>query len=317
MRKNTYIPGVWLMAFFFLSSIPAYAAKPTIAVPRFTIWKIEHKGKETQHSYVTASPSGVSEYRLTEIENREDVLKEIELPALTDIFVRHLVESGKFSVVERAKVDKILGEIEMGEKGLIDKQKIINKGKLLGADYLAIASLIYADAGVGYKPVPYTERFFRIEKGIIKVDIRVMKTSTGEIITAQLGEGIIENKVMVPSRRFLPLSTSFYHDLQEALAQDLATKVVDAFYPFSVVLVKEKTITANRGKNFNITTGDVYDIIRRGESIKDPDTGEILGYDEEKVGAAKIIDVRQKLCSAEVIEGSGIVVGDILRPVKD
>lgn len=298
-----------------LLSTPLYAKTPTIAVPRFTVWTIEHQGKVTAKSYTGVSPLGVTEYKKIEVEKLESILKEIEMPVLTDIFIRHLVRNSKFTVLERAKVDKLLGEIRMGEDGLIDQDKIIKKGKMLGADYLVIGAVVQADAGVGYKQVPYTEQYYRIEEGIIRVDLRVIKTASGEILTAQQGDGQVFNKTMVGSMSVNPVSNDFQHDLQEAQATDLTAKIVDVFYPFKVILVKVKTIMANRGQNFEIMPGTAYNIMRRGAPIKDPDTGTVLGREEKIVATAKVIDVQEKLCILEVFEGNGVVMkGDVLRP---
>jgi hypothetical protein len=81
----------------FLVLVPytvAYAVDPVIAVPQFTIDTLEHKERVTTQT-------------------------------LTDVFIRHLVATSKFRVVERSKVDRIMDEIDMGEQGLIDKKEMV------------------------------------------------------------------------------------------------------------------------------------------------------------------------------------------------
>jgi hypothetical protein len=48
--------------------------------------------------------------------------------------------------------------------------------------------------------------------------------------------------------------------------------------------------------------------------IKDPDTGEVLGANEVKVGRIKILAVRgPRLSSAVTVSGSGFKAGDLLK----
>jgi curli biogenesis system outer membrane secretion channel CsgG len=245
MHRTSHVCVV-VYGLMLILTAPLYAKTP---VPRFTVWTIEHQGKVSAKSYTGVSPLGVTEYKKIEVKKLESILKEIEMPVLTDIFIRQLVRSSKFTVLERTKVDKLLGEIRMGEDGFIDQDKITKKGKMLGADYLVIGTVVQANAGVGYKQVSYTEQNYRIKEGIIRVDLRVIKTASGEILTTQQeqGEGQVFNKTMVGSMSVNPVSNDFPHDLQEALATDLTVKIVDVFYPFKVVLVKRQDHHGQQG----------------------------------------------------------------------
>jgi hypothetical protein len=50
--------------------------------------------------------------------------------------------------------------------------------------------------------------------------------------------------------------------------------------------------------------------------IKDPDTGEILGVKTAKIGRVRIKDVQKKFAVADLIEGSGADVGDLVSESK-
>ena len=51
-----------------------------------------------------------------------------------------------------------------------------------------------------------------------------------------------------------------------------------------------------------------------GKVIKDPDTGEVLGADETKVGKVKVTKVMgARLSTASVVSGSGFKPGDTIK----
>ena len=74
-------------------------------------------------------------------------------------------------------------------------------------------------------------------------------------------------------------------------------------------------IYINVGAEAGVQVGQVFYVVRKGKVITDPDTGEILGADETKVGQVKVAVVkgpRLSLCSA--VSGTGFKAGDILKP---
>ena len=53
---------------------------------------------------------------------------------------------------------------------------------------------------------------------------------------------------------------------------------------------------------------------KRQEQIKDPDTGEVLGANEVKVGRVRIASIKgPRLSIAASVSGSGFRAGDTLR----
>jgi TolB-like protein len=76
-----------------------------------------------------------------------------------------LVDSGQFSVVERAKLGLILEEIQLGQTGAIDPATVQEAGKLLGAEIILIGTL--AATGEQWN-----------------VNLRLVNTETGLVIAA-------------------------------------------------------------------------------------------------------------------------------------
>ncbi len=325
IRKQAFATLLTL-GLLYICCWPAHAKMITMAVPRLSVWTVENTGQINATNVSSYTPWGGTTYSQINIQNGRSRLKEIELPNLTDVFIRHLAGSGKFTVLERAKVDKILGEIDMGDTGLADPAYAVKKGKMLGAEYLVIGTVFQADLGFDMREIPYTDQQQIRDKGVIRVELRIIETATGKIIRSVIGEGIavktrsLEKKVYgARLEKYDPFFDSpFMHDLYDALANDLTTKTVNAFFPFRVILVKDNLITANRGSNFGINSGDVYNIIRTGEAIYDPDTGKTIGKQEAVVGKATVISVQQELCTLSITGVLGnIRKGDLLKPAAD
>ena len=324
IRKQAFIILLSL-GFFFMCCLPAHAKMITIAVPRLSVWTVDNRGQASE-TKVSSYSSWGGTYSQINIQNGRSRLKEIELPDLTDIFIRHLSGSGKFTILERTKADKVLGEIVMSEAGLTDPASAVKKGKMLGAEYLAIGTVFQADLGFDIREIPYTEQQQVRDKGVIRVELRIIETATGKIVSSVIGEGIAVKTTSVKKKvygarleKYDPFfDIPFIHDLYDALGNDLTTKTVNAFFPFRVIMVKDDMVTANRGINFGINEGDVYNVIRSGEPIKDPDTGKIIGKQETLLGKATVATVQQELCTLSLSGLKGDVrQGDILKPAAD
>jgi hypothetical protein len=324
-RKQAYII-LLLLGFFFMCFIPAYAKMITIAVPRLSVWTFDSRGHASDTKVSSYSAWGGTTYSQINIQNSRSRLKEIELPDLTEVFTRHLSGSGKFTVLERSKADKVLGEIVMSDTGLTDPSSAVRKGKILGAEYIVVGTVFQADLGFDITEIPYTDQQQVRDKGVIRVELRIIETVTGKIVSSVIGEGIsvrtksVEKKVYgARLEKYDPFfDMPFMHDLYDALGNDLTTKTVNAFFPFRVIFVKDNIVTANRGSNFGINQGDVYNIFRVGEPVRDPDTGKIIGSQETFLGKATVETVQQELSTLYLSGVKGdIKPGDILRPSTD
>lgn len=74
------------------------------------------------------------------------------------------------------------------------------------------------------------------------------------------------------------------------------------------------TLYVNVGSEAGVKEGDEFDVLRAGEVIKDPDTGEVLGANETKVGRIRINAVMgPRLSRASAVSGSVFKVGDVLK----
>jgi len=97
-------------------------------------------------------------------------------------------------------------------------------------------------------------------------------------------------------------------------AEQIATRIADLVFPVRVLIKRDQQITINRGDGAGVEVGQVFNVFAEGETLVDPDTGEILGREEVLVGKARVVSVQPKFSTAELLEDLGIDRGAVLRP---
>ncbi|MEA2603585.1 MAG: hypothetical protein QOF89_4577 [Acidobacteriota bacterium] len=102
--------------------------------------------------------------------------------AAQDVFVTELVKSGKFTVVDRERLDAMMQEKGLQQSGDIDPKTAIKLGKLLGLNYVlagAVTEYGNTDVGGGGGGVFAGKRKF-----VAALNARLINASTGEVVWA-------------------------------------------------------------------------------------------------------------------------------------
>jgi curli biogenesis system outer membrane secretion channel CsgG len=104
---------------------------------------------------------------------------------LSGMLTNELAGTGKFKVVERTKLEKVLDEQDLADSGRISKSTGAKIGKLTGAQYLVFATVSAFDqqskgggGGLSFKGISIGGKK---DDAYIAVDLRVVDTTTGEI----------------------------------------------------------------------------------------------------------------------------------------
>ncbi len=104
---------------------------------------------------------------------------------LAGMLANELSGTGKFKVVEREKLDKVLDEQDLADSGRISKSSGAKIGKLTGAQYLVVATLSSFEenvkgggGGVSFRGISLGGKK---EEAYLAVDLRVIDTTTGEV----------------------------------------------------------------------------------------------------------------------------------------
>lgn len=110
--------------------------------------------------------------------------------AMSDILVDELIQTGKYTVLERSVIDKIRQEQNLVFSGEVDAATGAKFGKMIGAQYLVVGSVTKfeekkkggAIGGLISKKVAGGAAYYQSEVGIT---IRIINSTTGEIVTSE------------------------------------------------------------------------------------------------------------------------------------
>ncbi len=139
-----------------------------------------------------------------------------------------------------------------------------------------------------------------------------------------VGQGVADSLVtaLVKTNRFIVIEREQIHQvmteqafgLSGAVNPDTAAKIGRLIGVSSIVKVDGNQILINTGVDDQRRPGDVLVVYRAGEVLTDPDTGESLGSQTEKIGRIEIVEVKDKRLSvAKPLEGSGFSRADIIK----
>lgn len=249
---------------------------------------------------------------------------------MADMLTTELVKSGKYSVIERQAIEKIMQEQQLGQSGAVTPQSAAKVGQLLGVELAVIGSVTEfgykkEDTGINLKKKGFG---FGIESASasVGIDVRFVNTNTGEILAA-------DNVRKEKSKKGLSVDTrqvSFKdkNEFDESLVgkatreaiQDIMAKIDNQTtampWQAKIIKVDGNSVYINAGSEAGVNIGDVFEVYARGEELIDPDTGLSLGSEETKVGEISVASNNignGKASKCIIKSGSGIEEGNLVR----
>jgi curli biogenesis system outer membrane secretion channel CsgG len=250
---------------------------------------------------------------------------------LADMLVTDLVKSKQFMVIERQELAKIMEEQGLGMSGAVTPQSAAQVGQLLGVELMVMGSVSefgekksglggsVGKLGIGGK---FTKRQARAV-----VDIRLVNTSTGEIVLAEKAEGEDGSTGLDNVRvEDIDFGNPTYWD--NTILGKASRKAIDKCVkyisktmekiPWQGKIIKandDGTVYMKPGSVGGVKIGMEFAVYSKGEELIDPDTGLSLGSEEQMIGKVKVAqDIGDgKACKAIVVSGTGFKTGDVVR----
>ena len=247
---------------------------------------------------------------------------------ISDMVVTELVKTGDYRVIEREQLNKLLAEQDLGQSGIVTPESAAAVGKVLGVE-LAVFGAV---TEFGYKRGDTGVRLGGTKVGVGKqsavagIDIRLVNTSTGEII---LAENVTETKSALAGsfskgRVSFDNRKSFDESLVGKVTRRAVEKVirliddnaVNVPWQAKVITMQGSQVYINSGSQDGVKVGDVFTVFKKGEALIDPDTGLNLGTIDTEAGQIKVTDNtvgegKASICT--VLSGSGFQKGDLVK----
>ncbi|RUT79978.1 CsgG/HfaB family protein [Ancylomarina longa] len=247
---------------------------------------------------------------------------------VSDMLTTALVKSGNYRVIERQELDRILNEQDFGQSGRITPQSAAKVGQVLGVELAVMGSV----SEFGYKKGETGGAIKGLGIGVsnqaatVGIDVRMVNTSTGEIVTA-------ENVRKKKSAKGIKLRTNKLNfkdrkDFDESLVGKAAREAIEDIvslidnsaneipWQAKVIIEKSGVVFINSGEADGLKAGDSFAVYSKGDDLIDPDTGISLGSVDTKIGEIKITDAsigNGKASKCSIVQGSGFTKGNFVR----
>lgn len=266
---------------------------------------------------------------------------------ITDMLVERLVKEGKYSVIERKALDRILAEQNFSNSDRANPSTAQKIGKILGVDAIIMGSITkfgrddksksFGGAGIsrggfGIGGIKRNEA-----KAVCAISARMVDTTTGEILAAVSGEG--ESKRSGTSLlgaggggggagggAFDTHASNFGQTLLgEAVIQavsQLGTELGGASTSLPthkaevsgvVADVSGNTLIINVGSKTGLRIGDKLEISHAGRQIKDPTTGKVLKTITTRIGEGTVTEIDADSATLSFNGTGPVKVGDVAK----
>ena len=209
-----------------------------------------------------------------------------------------LTKINRFKIMERNRVDQVLGEQLLRESFAQNNTAV----RVAGVDYIVYGAI----TKFGSQRQTLSVRSVQTERvtTTIGVDIKVVDARTGEIRIAESVEESVTTGEGVSVRGFTRVDGAVdpLADVQRAAARKTAALITGSIFPIRVVAVDDSSIYLNFGDGM-LQPGDLLDIVREGRAFVDPDTGRSLGSTRSKVARIRVVETTSEFSMAELISG--------------
>jgi curli biogenesis system outer membrane secretion channel CsgG len=266
---------------------------------------------------------------------------------ISDLLVQKLVQDGKYSVIERNALDKIIAEQNFSNSDRADATTAAKIGKVLGIDAIIIGSITQfgrddqhtkvGGGGYGLGKFGLGGVGTSKAKAVVAVSARIVNTTTGEILAAVTGMGQSERSSTSllgggggwsgGGGGGLDMGSSNFANtiLGEAVRKavdDTGSQLDGAVDKIETVKlevnglvadVSGSTLILNVGKKVGVKVGDKLTISRQIRVVKDPATGKVIKAVVDKVGDATVTDVDSDSATATFSGTGAAKVGDVVK----
>lgn len=232
--------------------------------------------------------------------------------AAADEIVTQLFQTGEFSVIERAQLDAILAEQDLGASGAVDTSTAARIGQLLGVQLILTGSITQ------FSIERTSARFGFVGGSRVKaesvLDVRLVNTTTGEIMLVANGEGTKTSgggffAGIGAERRFdAGQAQEALRPAVEQVVERIAaqagrfTSLKPVVPPAQIVGANDGAFYINQGENSGVQVGHRYEVIRVIDEIKDAD-GTVLDRITDAVGVLEVTRVLSQSAICSVVEG--------------
>ena len=275
----------------------------------------------------------------------QDVGKGISL-----LLEQKLVQDGKYRVIDRNSMDKILKEQNFSNSDRVDATTAAKIGRILGVSAIITGSITQFgrdDTHTGVGGGGYGLGRFGLggvgkseAKAVVNVTAKIIDINTAEILAVATGTGQSKRGgfklgggggsgsggggggVDMGSSNF---ANSILGEAVNASVADLGQQLDDKADSLPTVKVEVSglvadatgnTLIMNVGTKAGVKVGDHLGVFRKGKEIRDPATGKVLKVMETRLGDVTITDADETSSTGTYSGSTPPKVGDAVQTVQ-
>lgn len=229
--------------------------------------------------------------------------------------------TNKFRVIERQHIGKLVNEQSGARAGIVTSNTPGRVGGFEGADFLIYGSITSLGA-VKKGNIGSSLLAGMLSKGGGAADCSNTVATLGvdiKITDAKSGEVKYVTRINQTQKSATSCNGSAQIDAAQLLrsaADQVATGLVTSIYPIMIAAAQpDGNFMINYGEGA-LSPGEVLTVYAKGEAIRDPSTGEVIGNNETKLGYVRVTEVSARFSKAVAAApfASAPAVGSILRP---
>jgi len=200
-----------------------------------------------------------------------------------------LVQSRRFTVLDRDYQQETLKEKNLILSGDVPMEELVRLGERLVADYIIVGTIESINIKLQQKKFP-SGHIHHFSKGLVSVTFRVVDLATHQVVLA----AVLDIPVSIGD------SSGIISVVLNPVANKISEKILNSIYPLMVVQVNGSQIVLGQGGG-GIKEGSVYKVYHYGKRIVDPYNKEFLGYEEIYCATIEIQRVLPKMSYAKVL----------------
>jgi curli biogenesis system outer membrane secretion channel CsgG len=266
---------------------------------------------------------------VTNFENKSNYSGQWQLDSgMADQLTDALMQTGQFVVVERQKLGDVMEEQDLAASGRAQKSKSAQTGKLTSAQVQVKGTITEfeeaSEGGGGGVRVFGLGVGGKKQVAHVGLIIRLIDTTTGQVLDSQRVEGKAESGGFAISGGMGPVSfgTEEFHKtplgkaVQETIDNAvalIASRMKNIPFQTRIIKATGSEVIIGAGQSTGVSVGDTFTVYSVGEELVDPDTGDLLGAEESKLGTVQVFEVKEKYSKARSVSGKGYEKGQIVR----
>jgi curli biogenesis system outer membrane secretion channel CsgG len=248
---------------------------------------------------------------------------------IRDRLVDELVNSQRYTVLNRADIQDVMRELDMQNSPKFRKEGRLDKGRLKNVKYLikgAVTDFSHVSGGGIRGFAGKIGIGGGGETAVVSVTLYVTDVETGEVVVSRSFSGkawagsvdlsATYKNVSFGASSFsrTPLGEATAEVIKKCIKSISQAIVREKWYP-RVVKVVGETLIFSGGVDRGIKVGSVWTAHEPGEILIDPQSGDELGrLPGRDMGQVEVVEVEGRFSHARVIEGE-FAPGQILRMV--